>query len=102
MYQNLNSNAVTWSLAGRVYGIHSIYRWIPLGLILGPLPVIFQWLISRRWKKIGPLSVDKIILPYTMGYIALLSVGINSIVWSCKCFPFFFGRRRRELTCLFE
>ncbi|KZV83654.1 oligopeptide transporter [Exidia glandulosa HHB12029] len=81
-YQSLNSNAVTWSLAGQVYGIHSLYRWVPLGLILGAIPVVFQWLISRRVKKIGPLSIDKIILPYSMGNIALLGAGINSTVWS--------------------
>ena len=81
-----------------MYGIHSLYRWVPLGLILGTLPVIFQWLISLRWKKIGPLDIRdvrprrpliltlttrQILLPYSMGNIALLSAGINSTFWSC-------------------
>ncbi|EJD44887.1 peptide transporter MTD1 [Auricularia subglabra TFB-10046 SS5] len=83
--QSLNSNAITWSLAGDVYGIRSIYRWVPLGILLGAIPVIVQWIISLRVKKIGPLDIQKarsIILPYSMGNVAALSAGINSTVWS--------------------
>ncbi|KAH7098866.1 peptide transporter MTD1 [Auriculariales sp. MPI-PUGE-AT-0066] len=87
-YQSLNSNAVTWSLAGRVYGINTMYRWVPLGILLGTIPVIIQWLISRRWRKIGIINLSKVILPYTMGNVGLLSVGINSTVWSSLVLSF--------------
>lgn len=45
--QSLNSAAVTWSLAGQIYGVHSKYFWVPMGLFLGAIPTIFQYIIFK-------------------------------------------------------
>ncbi len=61
--QHLNSAAVTWSLAKYLYGFNGAYWIIPLSLILGVVPTVIQWLIWKRWPKIGPVYVDSINLP---------------------------------------
>ncbi|KAF8588166.1 OPT superfamily oligopeptide transporter [Ramaria rubella] len=80
--QSLNSAAVTWSLAGELYGRNGPYVWVPIGLLLGMIPTILQWFIWRRWPKIGPIEVDKIILPVIYMYMAWMSTGINSVILS--------------------
>lgn len=60
--QSLNSQAVTWSLAGKIYGLHG-YVWVPVGLLLGAIPTIFQYLLFKRYPVIGGVRVDRIILP---------------------------------------
>lgn len=45
--QSLNTAAVTWSLAGRIYGINGEYVWVPLGLLLGTIPTTIQYLIYK-------------------------------------------------------
>ena len=61
--QSLNSAAVTWSLARYLYGFDGPYWIIPLSLVIGMVPTFFQWLIWKRWPKIGPVQVDSIMLP---------------------------------------
>ncbi|KAM6503339.1 oligopeptide transporter [Amanita muscaria] len=80
--QALNSAAVTWSLAKELYGRNGPYFIVPLGLIIGMGPTFIQWLIWRRWPKIGSLEVDSIILPIIYMYSAWLSQGVNSTVTS--------------------
>ena len=36
--QSLNSAAVTWSLAGQLYGRGGPYVWVPVGLVIFPSP----------------------------------------------------------------
>lgn len=45
--QSLNSAAVTWSLAGQLYGIHGQYKWVPIGLVFGMIPTTVQYFV---WK----------------------------------------------------
>ncbi|KAF8512057.1 oligopeptide transporter [Gautieria morchelliformis] len=80
--QSLNSAAVTWSLAGQLYGRHGPYIWVPIGLVLGMIPTTVQWFIWRRWPKIGPVQVDKVVLPVIYMYMGWLSTGINSTILS--------------------
>ncbi|KAF8635447.1 hypothetical protein AX15_000427 [Amanita polypyramis BW_CC] len=61
--QALNSNAVTWSLAKQLYGRDGPYFIVPMALVIGMGPTFVQWLIWKRWPKIGPIQVDSIILP---------------------------------------
>ncbi|KZW03360.1 OPT superfamily oligopeptide transporter [Exidia glandulosa HHB12029] len=77
-----NSDAITWSLASRVYGIHSMYRWVPLGIIFGAVAVVFQWIVHRRWPKIGGVVVKQVLLPYIFTNVAVLYAGINSTITS--------------------
>ncbi|KAF8348553.1 OPT oligopeptide transporter protein-domain-containing protein [Amanita rubescens] len=80
--QTLNTNAVTWSLAKKVYGRNGPYFIVPMGLAIGMGPTFFQWLIWKRWPKIGLVRVDSIILPIIYMYTAALASGVNSIATS--------------------
>ncbi|KAF9519304.1 hypothetical protein BS47DRAFT_1370739 [Hydnum rufescens UP504] len=60
--QSLNSAAVTWSLAGKIYGAHGHYIW--------------------RWPVIAGIKVDTIILPVIYMYAGWMSSGVNSIILS--------------------
>ncbi|KXN87768.1 Oligopeptide transporter 6 [Leucoagaricus sp. SymC.cos] len=80
--QKLNSQAVTWSLAKQLYGFNGPYWIIPLSLVIGIVPTFIQWLIWRRWPKIGPIQVDTIMLPIIYMYSAWMSSGITSTITS--------------------
>ncbi|KAJ2917485.1 hypothetical protein MD484_g2956, partial [Candolleomyces efflorescens] len=80
--QRLNSAAVTWSLAKQLYGFHGPYWIIPLSLLIGMIPTFIQYLIHRRWPKIGPVQVDTVMLPIIYMYSAWMSVGVNSTITS--------------------
>ena len=54
--QDLNSAAVTWSLAKELYGQNGPYFVIPLSLFIGMVATFFQWLI---WKVCGPLYCSR-------------------------------------------
>lgn len=81
-YQGANSDAITWSLASRVYGIGSMYRWVPLGIVIGALAVVVQWMITLRWPKVAGVTIKKVLLPYVFSNVAVLYAGINSTITS--------------------
>jgi len=80
--QSLNSAAVTWSLAGRVYGIHSLYKWVPIGLVLGTIPTTIQYFIYKKYPRIFGIPLNKLVLPIIYQYSSILFAGINSTVVS--------------------
>ncbi|KAF9051472.1 oligopeptide transporter [Panaeolus papilionaceus] len=80
--QSLNSAAVTWSLAKQLYGFNGPYWIVPMSLLIGMVPTTVQWLIHKRWTKIGPVEVQSIMLPIIYQYSAWMSVGVNSTITS--------------------
>ncbi|KAI9447705.1 oligopeptide transporter [Lactarius indigo] len=70
--QSLNSNAITWSLAKDLYGPSGPYFVIPMGIFIGFAVTAIHWLINKRWPYIGPVRVDRIILPLIIHYSASL------------------------------
>nr|AGA20377.1 oligopeptide transporter 6 [Phanerodontia chrysosporium] len=76
--QSLNSAAVTWSMAKQLYSPSGPYFIIPMGLVIGIGPTIIQWLIGKRWPKIGPLNVNDVLLPIIYQYMQWMSAGTNS------------------------
>ncbi|KAL0580004.1 hypothetical protein V5O48_002007 [Marasmius crinis-equi] len=78
--QNLNSAAVTWSLAKQLYGPHGPYLIVPLGLVIGILPTTIQWLISRRWPRIAGVKVSSIILPIVWNFSSTMTAGVTSVI----------------------
>ncbi|KAF8270927.1 OPT oligopeptide transporter protein-domain-containing protein [Lactarius quietus] len=80
--QSLNSNAITWSLAKELYGPSGPYFIIPMGIFIGFAITVVHWLVNRRWPYIGPVRVDRVILPLIFQYSAWLSAGVNSVVTS--------------------
>ncbi|KAL0960205.1 hypothetical protein HGRIS_011838 [Hohenbuehelia grisea] len=80
MPQILNSAAVSWSLAKDLYGVNSPYWIIPMGLLFGAIPTFIQWLVWKRWPKIGSVKVDSIMLPIIYMYSAALTHGVTSTI----------------------
>jgi hypothetical protein len=80
--QSLNSGAVTWSLAKQLYGFNGPYFIIPLSLFIGMVPPFVQWLIFKRWQKIGNLKIDSILLPFIFFYSGYLTSGVTSPITS--------------------
>ncbi|ESK88505.1 peptide transporter mtd1 [Moniliophthora roreri MCA 2997] len=80
--QNLNSAAVTWSLAKELYGPDGPYFVIPMGLLLGAVPTIIQWLMSKRWPVIGGVRVDSLILPIVWNFANWMTTGVTSVMTS--------------------
>jgi len=80
--QSLNSNAVTWSLAKELYGPSGPYFIIPMGIFIGFATTVVHWFINKRWPYIGPVRVDRVILPLIFQYSAWLSTGVNSVLTS--------------------
>lgn len=88
--QSLNSNAITWSLAKELYGPSGPYFIIPMGIFIGFAATVVHWLINKvkaevyrvlcsvltpppqRWPYIGPIRVDRVILPLIFMYSAQL------------------------------
>ncbi|KAI0073510.1 oligopeptide transporter [Panus rudis PR-1116 ss-1] len=80
--QSLNSAAVTWSLAGKLYSPSGPYFIVPMGLLIGMVPTAFQWLLWKYRPTIGPVKVDTIMLPIIYMYSAWMSSGVNSTITS--------------------
>ncbi|CAA7257463.1 unnamed protein product [Cyclocybe aegerita] len=80
--QSLNSAAVTWSLAKELYGFNGPYWIIPMSLVIGMVPTTIQWVIHKKWRKIGPVQVSTIMLPIIYQYSSWMSVGVNSTITS--------------------
>ncbi|KAH8987176.1 OPT oligopeptide transporter protein-domain-containing protein [Lactarius akahatsu] len=80
--QSLNSNAITWSLSKELYGPSGPYFIIPIGIFIGFAATVVHWLINKRWPYIGPVRVDRIILPIIFQYSAWMHAGVNSVVSS--------------------
>ncbi|KAK7022840.1 hypothetical protein VNI00_016921 [Paramarasmius palmivorus] len=80
--QSLNSAAVTWSLAKQLYGPDGPYLVIPLGLVLGAIPTMIQFLISKRWPVIGGVRVDSLILPIVWNFANWMTTGVTSVMTS--------------------
>ncbi|KAF8182044.1 oligopeptide transporter [Pholiota molesta] len=80
--QSLNSAAVTWSLAKELYGFNGPYWTIPMALVFGMVPTTIQWLINKRWPKIGPVTVNTIMLPIIYQGSSWMSAGVNSTITS--------------------
>ncbi|THH14179.1 hypothetical protein EW146_g6118 [Bondarzewia mesenterica] len=80
--QSLNSQAVTWSLAKQLYGRDGPYFIIPMSLFIGAVVTFIQWLIYKRWPRIGPVKIDTIMLPVIYMYSAWFYVGVNSVILS--------------------
>ena len=63
--QNLNSAAVTWSLAKQLYGPHGPYIWIPLALVFGAVPTAIQWAIAKVSEATSDPSPTRWLMPST-------------------------------------
>lgn len=58
--QSLNSAAVTWSLAKELYSPSGPYFVVPMGLFIGVVPTLLQWLIGKV-SSLATYSVIEII-----------------------------------------
>jgi hypothetical protein len=80
--QSLNSKAITWALAKDLYGPKGPYFIIPMSLFIGAAATTVHWAIARRWKYIGPVKTEDVLLPVIFMYMGWLYAGVNSQILS--------------------
>jgi hypothetical protein len=94
LIQSLNTQAVTWALAKEVYGAHSRYFIVPMGIIIGLALPVLHWVANKLYP---PLKGYPINTPFIALYAGLNYVGNTSWVWSSilvGVFSQFYLRRR--------
>lgn len=79
----LNSQAVEWSLAGKVFRVGSGlgYEIVPIGLLIGGCFPPMHWLLKRYSRAVREMG-DMITTPLVLYYLQGLSGGITSAVTS--------------------
>jgi OPT family oligopeptide transporter len=77
--QSLNTQAVTWALAKDVYGAHSRYFLVPIGLVIGLAVPVLHWGLIRLYAPLGKLPLNTAIIA---SYAGLNFIGNTSWVWS--------------------
>ncbi|RDI88757.1 hypothetical protein Vi05172_g1429 [Venturia inaequalis] len=77
--QSLNTQAVTWALAKEVYGAHSRYFIVPMGLLIGLTLPALHWSLIKLFPALKKLPVNTAIIA---SYAGTNYVGNTSWVWS--------------------
>ncbi|KAF5368291.1 hypothetical protein D9757_010530 [Collybiopsis confluens] len=78
--QAYNSDAVAWGALGKpLYATGTRYGFVPYMLLVGLLVPIPLWLLHKKWPKFG---FNFVFTPILVAELGLLSVGINSSVFS--------------------
>ncbi|KZV61284.1 OPT superfamily oligopeptide transporter [Peniophora sp. CONT] len=80
--QSLNSNAVTWALAKKLYGPSGPYFIIPMGLFIGAAVTFFQWVLHKRFPVIFGIRIENVMLPLIYTYTSWLYSGVHSVILS--------------------
>ena len=77
--QSLNTQAVTWALAKQVYGAHSRYFLVPLGLVIGLALPVLHWSLNKLYPPLRKYPLNTVIIA---AYAGLNYIGNTSWVWS--------------------
>ncbi|KAL2860960.1 OPT family oligopeptide transporter [Aspergillus lucknowensis] len=94
--QSLNSQAITWSLAKDVYGVHGRYIIVPLGLVIGLALPVLHWGLIKVFPRIKKWPLNTVIITSYAGQIyfgntswigSSIVVGIFSQVWLRRRLP---------------
>lgn len=75
-FLDINTNAVIWSFAGRIFS-HGDYVWIPLGLLIGACVPVIHWICTKYIRVIREAG-DLIATPIFLYDMNTLLGGINS------------------------
>ncbi|KAL2843107.1 OPT oligopeptide transporter protein-domain-containing protein [Aspergillus pseudoustus] len=95
--QNLNSQAITWSLAKEVYGIHGRYLIVPLGLVIGLALPFAHWGVIKLVPRVRKWPLNTAIITSYAGaqtyygstswINSTIAVGIFSQAWLRRRMP---------------
>ncbi|KAJ3887170.1 OPT oligopeptide transporter [Lentinula edodes] len=78
--QSYNSAAIAWGALGKpLYAPGTQYAFVPYMLLVGLLCPIPFWLLHKKWPKFG---FNYVFTPILVAELGLLSVGINSSVFT--------------------
>ncbi|KAJ5751908.1 hypothetical protein N7520_008825 [Penicillium odoratum] len=92
--QSMNSQAITWALAKRIYSFSGNYWIVPIGLVIGLVLPMIHWALNRVWPRMRnwPINTPMIAL-----YAGVNYYGNTSWVWSSIAVGVFsqFWLRRR-------
>ncbi|CAO1616253.1 unnamed protein product [Parajaminaea phylloscopi] len=80
-YMSLNSQAVEWALASRVFARGGSYEIVPLGILIGACVPVIHWALVKQFERIRRLG-EMITTPLFLMYMQELAGGVNSPVTS--------------------
>ncbi|CEH14454.1 peptide transporter mtd1 [Ceraceosorus bombacis] len=104
MFSNLNSQAVTWSIADRVYSYSrgAGYWLVPFALLIGFIIPFIHFIVQRRYKFLEKYEVNApIILQYMGGYnyfgafsylTSTVAIGAAAQLWLRRRHPKLFNK----------
>jgi OPT family oligopeptide transporter len=92
--QSMNSQAITWALAKRIYSLKGDYWIVPIGLVIGLVLPIIHWALNRVWPRMRNWPINTAMIAT---YAGTHYYGNTSWVWSSIAVGVFsqFWLRRR-------
>lgn len=80
-YMSLNSQAVEWALADKVFAVGTGYVIVPIGIFIGACIPVVHWLMANRFSIIRQAG-DMITTPLFIAYLHELGNTLSSTVTS--------------------
>ncbi|KAK4560737.1 hypothetical protein LTR86_005316 [Recurvomyces mirabilis] len=77
--QSLNSQAITWSLAKKMYGVDGKYFIVPLGLLIGAALPVLHWIVIKAFPRLRKWPINTAIIT---SYAGQYYYGNTSWIWS--------------------
>ncbi|KAJ5805927.1 OPT peptide transporter Mtd1 [Penicillium pulvis] len=92
--QSMNSQAITWAMAKRIYSLSGDYWIVPMGIVIGLVLPVIHWSLNRVWPRLRNWPINTPMIALYTGYNYY---GNTSWVWSSIAvgvFSQFYLRRR--------
>ncbi|KAJ5290898.1 OPT peptide transporter Mtd1 [Penicillium angulare] len=77
--QSMNSQAITWAMAKKMYSLDGHYYIVPIGLLIGTVFPIIHWGLNRVFPRLKKLPINTAIIAT---YAGVNYYGNTSWVWS--------------------
>ncbi|KAJ5523608.1 OPT peptide transporter Mtd1 [Penicillium frequentans] len=92
--QSMNSQAITWAMAKRIYSLSGDYWIVPMGIVIGLVLPVIHWSLNKAWPRLRNWPINTPMIALYTGYNYY---GNTSWVWSSIAvgvFSQFYLRRR--------
>ncbi|KAJ5552683.1 OPT peptide transporter Mtd1 [Penicillium frequentans] len=92
--QSMNSQAITWAMAKRIYSLSGDYWIVPMGIVIGLVLPVIHWSLNKVWPRLRNWPINTPMIALYTGYNYY---GNTSWVWSSIAvgvFSQFYLRRR--------
>lgn len=77
--QSMNSQAITWAMAKRIYSLSGDYWIVPMGIVIGLVFPVIHWSLNKIWPRLRKWPINT---PMIALYTGSNYYGNTSWVWS--------------------